>query len=187
MELTVKIAGFKENDPNIQRMLDKKAELQAICQGYEDMLKEQLPQYAIDGVLPAVQIVPDPKTMEVLKGLQSGIADAISGNRGKAIPHTNNPPASANKIPNGNTAPGNPSASSSAPVPGKRKQRPGDQPSPSQRKYLNDLLRANGLDLSRWCQDNNVQEDQITVAHCQQWIPKLREMAEEKIFLTPQV
>lgn len=127
------------------------------------------------------------QTWELLKGLQSGIADAISGNRGKAISHTNNPPASANKIPNGNTAPGNPSASSSAPVPGKRKQRPGDQPSPSQRKYLNDLLRANGLDLSRWCQDNNVQENQITVAHCQQWIPKLREMAKDKIFLTPQV
>ena len=64
MKLTVKIAGFKENDPNIQRMLDKKAELQAICQGYEDMLKEQLPQYTSDGVLPAVQIVPDRKTME---------------------------------------------------------------------------------------------------------------------------
>ena len=127
------------------------------------------------------------QTWELLKGLQSGIADAISGNRRKAISHTTHPPASANKIPNGNIPPGNPSASSSAPVPGKRKQRPGDQPSPSQRKYLNDLLRANGLDLSRWCQDNNVQENQITVAHCQQWIPKLREMAEEKIFLTPQV
>ena len=25
MKLTVKIAGFKENDPNIQRMLDKKS------------------------------------------------------------------------------------------------------------------------------------------------------------------
>ena len=49
-------------------MLDKKAELQAFCREYEDMLKEQLPQYAIDGVLPAVQIVPDRKTMEVLKG-----------------------------------------------------------------------------------------------------------------------
>ena len=35
-------------------MLDKKAELQAFCREYEDMLKEQLPQYAIDGVLPAV-------------------------------------------------------------------------------------------------------------------------------------
>ncbi len=77
MELTVKIAGFKENDPNIQRMLDKKAELQAICQGYEDMLKEQLPQYAIDGVLPAVQIVPDQKTMEVLKGFCKMISAGI--------------------------------------------------------------------------------------------------------------
>ena len=77
MKLTVRIAGFKENDPGIQRMLDKKAELQAICQGYEDMLKEQLPQYAIDGVLPAVQIVPDRKTMEMLKGFCKMISVGI--------------------------------------------------------------------------------------------------------------
>lgn len=68
MKLTVRIAGFKENDPGIQRMLDKKAELQEFCDEYESILKEQLPRYAIDGVLPTVQIVPDRKRMEMLKG-----------------------------------------------------------------------------------------------------------------------
>ena len=61
MNLTVSIAGFKGNDPYGQHMLDKKAELQELCDEYESILKEQLPKYAIDGVLPAVQIVPDKK------------------------------------------------------------------------------------------------------------------------------
>ena len=68
MKLTVRIAGFKENDPSIQRMLGKKAELQEFCDEYESILKEQLPRYAIDGVLPAIQIVPDKKTIDVLRG-----------------------------------------------------------------------------------------------------------------------
>jgi len=77
MKLLVNIAGLNKNDPRSQRMLDKKAELQAFCREYEDMLKEQLPQYAIDGVLPAVQIVPDRKTMEVLKGFFKMISAGI--------------------------------------------------------------------------------------------------------------
>ena len=44
MKLTVRIAGFEENDPYCQRMLDKKAELHDFCKGYEAMLKELLPQ-----------------------------------------------------------------------------------------------------------------------------------------------
>ena len=62
-------------------MLDKKAELQAFCREYEDMLKEQLPQYAIDGVLPAVQIIPDKKTMLGLKGLFKMISAGIFENQ----------------------------------------------------------------------------------------------------------
>ena len=67
MKLTVRIAGFEENDPYCQLMLDKKAELHDFCKGYEAMLKELLPKYAIDGVLPAVLIVPDKKTVDGLK------------------------------------------------------------------------------------------------------------------------
>ena len=67
MKLTVSIAGFEEKDPSIQRMLDKKAELQELCDEYESILKDQLPKYAIDGVLPAVQIVPDKKTVDSLR------------------------------------------------------------------------------------------------------------------------
>ena len=68
MKLIVNIAGVKEDDPRRQLMLDKKAELREFCGAYENILKKQLPQYAVDGVLPAVQIVPDRKTMEGLRG-----------------------------------------------------------------------------------------------------------------------
>ena len=77
MKLTVRIAGFKENDPGIQRMLDKKAELQEFCDEYESILKEQLPQYAIDGVLPVIQIVPDKKTMDGLRDFFKMISAGI--------------------------------------------------------------------------------------------------------------
>ena len=68
MKLIVKIAGLNKDDPRYRLMLDKKAELQEFCDEYESILKEQLPRYAIDGVLPTVQIVPDRKRMEMLKG-----------------------------------------------------------------------------------------------------------------------
>ena len=58
MKLIVKIAGLNKDDPRYRLMLDKKAELQEFCDEYESILKEPLPQYAIDGVLPTVQIVP---------------------------------------------------------------------------------------------------------------------------------
>ena len=66
MKLIVNIAGVKEDDPRRQLMLDKKAELQEFCSAYENILKEQLPRYAVDGVLPAVQIVPDRKSQRIL-------------------------------------------------------------------------------------------------------------------------
>ena len=68
MKLIVKIAGLNKDDPRYRLMLDKKAELQEFCDEYESILKEQLPQYAIDGVLPVIQIVPDKKTMDGLRG-----------------------------------------------------------------------------------------------------------------------
>lgn len=77
MKLIVKIAGLNKDDPRYRLMLDKKAELQEFCDEYESILKEQLPQYAIDGVLPAVQIVPDRKTMEMLKGFCKMISVGI--------------------------------------------------------------------------------------------------------------
>ncbi len=52
MKLIVKIAGLNKDDPRYRLMLDKKAELQEFCDEYESILKEPLPQYAIDGVLP---------------------------------------------------------------------------------------------------------------------------------------
>ena len=77
MKLIVKIAGLNKDDPRYRLMLDKKAELQEFCDEYESILKEQLPQYAIDGVLPAVQIVPDRQTMEMLKGFCKMISVGI--------------------------------------------------------------------------------------------------------------
>ena len=52
MKLIVKIAGLNKDDPRYRLMLDKKAELQEFCDEYESILKEPLPQYAIDGILP---------------------------------------------------------------------------------------------------------------------------------------
>ncbi len=77
MNLTVKIAGLNKDDPRYRLMLDKKAELQEFCDEYESILKEQLPQYAIDGVLPVIQIVPDKKTMDGLRGFFKMISTGI--------------------------------------------------------------------------------------------------------------
>ena len=38
----------------------------------------------------------------------------------------------------------------------------------------------NDSDLAAWCREKNTPENQITAAHCQQWIPELQEMANRK-------
>ena len=67
MKLVANIAGIRKDDPRRQDMLAKKAGLQAFCEEYETILCEVLPQYGVDGILPAVWIVPDRKTTNVLK------------------------------------------------------------------------------------------------------------------------
>lgn len=106
------------------------------------------------------------RTCELLKGLQTGITNAMSGNPLKNI----TPSADPNRNVAQKNQTGLPIDSNN-----KRKQQPGDQPSPGQRKYINDLLRKNGLDLAAWCQEKNVPENQITAADCQQWIPELKD------------
>ena len=81
MKRTVKIAGLKQNDLCRRIILDKKVELQKFCNEYENILKEQLPQYGIDGILPAVQIVPDRKTMEAGKGFFKMVLSGIFENQ----------------------------------------------------------------------------------------------------------
>lgn len=113
------------------------------------------------------------QTCELLKGLQSGIADAVSSNPMINTTPPVNPTGSPLMLPVRNQT----ELPVGAVAPDKRKQRPEDQPSPKQKKFLNDLLRANGLNLSRWCKDKNVRESQITAEHCRQWIPELQDMS----------
>ena len=133
------------------------------------------------------------RTRELLLGLQSGITDAMSGSPLKNVTRSANPPALAAAVPSENiTQTTNPPALppsrsnknvisanretwQTAPVAPKRKQQPNDQPSPGQRKYVNDLLQKIGLDLTSWCREKNVPENQITAANCQQWIPELKD------------
>ena len=112
------------------------------------------------------------KTSELLIGLQSGFAEAIASSPIKNVTPPSEPQALSLAIPKSN---GNQKALPIGAVPNKRKQRPNDQPTPGQRKYLNDLLQKNGLNLASWCQEKNVPENQITAAHCQQWIPELKD------------
>ena len=129
----------------------------------------------------------------MLLGLQSGITDAVSGSPLKNLTPSADPPALTAAAPNGNVTPAPnqpalpPSRSNNNVIPAnretwqtasaapKRKQRPNDQPSPGQRKFVNDLLQKNGLDLTSWCREKNVPENQITAANCQQWIPELKD------------
>ena len=67
MKLVVNIAGLEKDDPRRQVMLEKKAGLHTFCDEYEIIMKELLPQYAIDGVMPAILIVPDRKTRDLLR------------------------------------------------------------------------------------------------------------------------
>ena len=55
------------------------------------------------------------------------------------------------------------------------KQLPTDSASPGQRKFLKDLTGKCGTTLKKWCQSKGVNENEITGAHCQEWIPELRE------------
>ena len=104
------------------------------------------------------------KTSELLRGLQSGILNGISGKPVLDVtPVSDWPPAQL------------PSTSSQT-----RKQRPDDPVSPKQQKYLNDLLRLNGITLAGWCREKKTSEDRITASDCQQWIPELKERLEKK-------
>ena len=114
------------------------------------------------------------QTAEVLKGLQEGFANALSGRPLNNVISEASPRTLPASVPEGNVARASQTVPQREALPGKRKQCPNDPPSPSQRKYLNDLLRLNGLDLVSWCRDKGVAEEQITAGNCQQWIPELR-------------
>lgn len=53
--------------------------------------------------------------------------------------------------------------------------------SPGQIKYLNDLTGKCGTDLKRWCKGHGVKQENITGAHCQEWIPELLRKSKDKI------
>lgn len=122
-------------------------------------------------------------TSELLRGLQAGIVNALTDNR----MNTTSPAVSLNMF---SAIPSCPETNGGADVPKvlpsgrvtapSRKQRPNDQISAKQRKYLKDLLRANGQDLAAWCREKNTPEDQITAADCRQWIPELQAMVTRK-------
>ena len=80
------------------------------------------------------------RTSELLLGLQSGITNAVSGSTLKNVTPATNPPALAAAGANNKVIPANRETWQTAPVAPRRKQRPGDQPSPGQRKFVNDLL-----------------------------------------------
>ena len=61
------------------------------------------------------------------------------------------------------------------------KQLPTDQASPGQIKYLKDLTNKNGTNLKAWCKDHGVSPDNITGAHCKEWIPELLEKSKTNI------
>ena len=63
-----------------------------------------------------------------------------------------------------------------------RKQLPTDKASPKQKKYLKSLLKQNDYTIKRWCKEQGVSEDEITAAHCKEWIPELQEKLKEGFF-----
>ena len=105
------------------------------------------------------------RTSELLKGLQSGVLNCISGKPVLEVTSSSDwPPA---QLPSHSIQ--------------KRKQRPSDPVSPKQKKFLNDLLLANGIDIDNWCQEKKTSKDQITASDCQQWIPELQQRIKDKI------
>ena len=142
---------------------------------------------------PVAPEVVSTRTSELLIGLQSGIANAVSGSTLKNVTPSANPPALVEAGPNENaTPPANPPALAPAEanknvipanqetlptgfVAPKRKTRVGAPPSEKQLSYLNYLLTENGLSLAKWCKERNARKDQITKSQCQQWIPELLE------------
>ena len=99
------------------------------------------------------------RTSELLKGLQSGILNCISGKPVLEVTSSSDwPPAQLQSL-----------------SIQKRKQRPSDPVSPKQKKFLDDLLRTNGIDIDSWCQEKKISKDQITASDCQQWIPELQQ------------
>ena len=63
-----------------------------------------------------------------------------------------------------------------------RRQLPTDKASPKQKKYLESLLKQNDYTIKRWCKEQGVSEDEITAAHCKEWIPELQEKIKEGFF-----
>lgn len=116
------------------------------------------------------------KTSELLKGLQSGFADALSGSTLKNVTPSANPSALVAEAPNGNAIPANQKALPAERGVPKRKPRPEDPASEKQLKYLNDLLLLNGLNMAKWCREKNAQKDHISRGQCQRWIPELQNM-----------
>ena len=72
-------------------------------------------------------------------------------------------------------------ALNNAPAAKAPKQLPTDQASPGQIKYLKDLTNKNGTNLKAWCKDHGVSPDNITGAHCKEWIPELLEKSKTNI------
>ena len=72
-------------------------------------------------------------------------------------------------------------ALNNAPAAKAPKQLPTDQASPGQIKYLKDLTNKNGTNLKAWCKDHGVSPDNITGAHCKEWLPELLEKSKTNI------
>lgn len=99
------------------------------------------------------------RTVELLKGLQSGIMNGLSD---RSV--LNSVQASNQLVlPGGNVAVQT------------QEQHTRDSVSPRQMKYLNDLLIQCRYTLAKWCKEKHVPMNQITSAHCGLWIPELKE------------
>ena len=51
-----------------------------------------------------------------------------------------------------------------------RKQLPTDKASPKQMMFLESLLKQNNYTMKSWCKEQKLSENEITAAHCKEWI-----------------
>ena len=63
----------------------------------------------------------------------------------------------------------------------KPKQLLTDQATPKQKMFLESLLKQNNYTTKRWCKEQGVSENEITAAHCKEWIPELTQRIKEKM------
>ena len=66
-------------------------------------------------------------------------------------------------------------------TPQKPKQLPTDQATPKQKMFLESLLKQNNYTTKRWCKEQGISENEITAAHCKEWIPELTQRIKEKM------